>query len=265
MPKTPVTYYGGKQSMIQHIIPNIPEHHTYTETFFGGGAIFFAKDESPNEVINDLNSHVINFYEVCRTNFAELKQKIESTLFSRATYKVAMVIYQMPHLFNAIQKAWAFYVATNMGFGCAIGSWALDKYGKRAKSFWNKKLLFDESIPKRLEKTHIECNDAIKVLKQYDAEDAFHFIDPPYINTDMGHYSHYSEDDYIRLLDCLTELKGKFMLCGFPNDILDTYLQQNPHWHIKRYDKVKSAVKAEKGQKRTARKIEVLVANYPLV
>ena len=49
MPKTPITYYGGKLNMLQHILPNIPEHKIYTETFFGGGAVFFAKEKVESE------------------------------------------------------------------------------------------------------------------------------------------------------------------------------------------------------------------------
>lgn len=47
--KSPIIYYGGKTSMIPHILPLIPEHEVYTETFFGGGAIFWAKPKVPNE------------------------------------------------------------------------------------------------------------------------------------------------------------------------------------------------------------------------
>jgi hypothetical protein len=34
------TYYGGKQKMLRHILPLIPEHKIYSEAFFGGGAVF---------------------------------------------------------------------------------------------------------------------------------------------------------------------------------------------------------------------------------
>ena len=53
--KTPITYYGGKQSMLSIILPMIPEHNLYCEPFFGGGAVFFAKEPSKIEVINDTN------------------------------------------------------------------------------------------------------------------------------------------------------------------------------------------------------------------
>ena len=263
MPKTPISYYGGKQNMLKHILPNIPEHQIYTEAFFGGGAVYFAKDPSTSEIINDSNAMVINFYKMVQRDFLSLKAKIEATLFSRATYTVATTIYIMPHLFTELQQAWAFYVATNMGFSSKIGSWGFDKYGKRNKTFLNRKLNFDPSICDRLEHTQIECADALRVIKTYDCADAFHYIDPPYIDTHMGHYGGYSKDDYKALLDTLSALKGKFLLSGFPNEMLEEYIQRN-HWNIKSFEKPKTAAKATLGKPRTARKTEVLVANYTL-
>ena len=54
--KTPISYYGGKQSLLKHILPLIPEHRIYVEPFFGGGAVFFAKEPAKVEVINDHNA-----------------------------------------------------------------------------------------------------------------------------------------------------------------------------------------------------------------
>lgn len=261
MPKTPISYYGGKQNMLQHILPNIPEHRIYTEAFFGGGAVFFAKEPAESEIINDLNAQVMNFYYVCKTDFEKLKNKVEATVFARSTYSVAMAMYRMPHLFNKVQQAWSFYYATNAGFGCRIGSWGMDKYGKRVKAFLNKKMNFDESIPKRLERTQIETGNAVKVIKQYDTFDAFHYIDPPYIGTNMGHYKGYSISEYKELLKCLSQIKGKFLLSGFPNDILDEYIHEEG-WFVLGYNQPKTASKATLGKPRLARKTEVLVANY---
>ena len=41
--KTPISYYGGKQMLLKHILPLIPEHTLYTEAFCGGCAVLFAK------------------------------------------------------------------------------------------------------------------------------------------------------------------------------------------------------------------------------
>lgn len=41
--KTPITYWGGKQNLAALILSIIPDHTTYCEPFFGGGAVFFGK------------------------------------------------------------------------------------------------------------------------------------------------------------------------------------------------------------------------------
>lgn len=51
--RTPISYYGGKQQMLRHILPLIPDHETYVEPFFGGGAVFWAKQPVNQEIIND--------------------------------------------------------------------------------------------------------------------------------------------------------------------------------------------------------------------
>jgi len=262
MPKTPISYYGGKLNMLKHILPLIPNHEIYTEAFFGGGAVFFAKKPAKSEVINDTNNMVVNFYEVVKFDFENLKAKIEATPFSRASYTVAHTIYRMPHLFNKLQQAWAFYIGTNMGFSCQIGSWGYDKYGKRVKAFRNKKIAFDKEIFKRLENTQIENNDACKVINSRDADDAFHYVDPPYIDVHQGHYEGYTRDDYINLLKTLAEVKGKFLLSSYPSDLLDLYTKEFG-WYTKSFEKPLSASKGKVGEKRK-RKIEVLTSNYQI-
>jgi site-specific DNA-adenine methylase len=62
--RTPLSYYGGKQQLASRILGMIPEHHVYCEPFCGGAAIFFSKEPSGVEIINDTNGEIINFYEV---------------------------------------------------------------------------------------------------------------------------------------------------------------------------------------------------------
>lgn len=262
MPKTPITYYGGKLNMVATILPLIPKHRIYTESFFGGGAVFFAKEKAESETINDTNNMVVNFYEVVKTDFDSLKTKIEATLFSRASYSVAHMIYRMPHLFDKIQQAWAFYIGTNMGFSCQIGSWGYDKYGKRVKAFQNKKLLFNQQMFERLENVQIENTDALKVIQSRDTGDAFHYVDPPYIDSNQGHYGGYHLGDYKKLLETLSSVKGKFILSSYPSEILAEYTLKNG-WYTLVFDKPLSARKAEEGKSRK-RKIEVLTANFPI-
>ncbi len=263
MPKTAITYYGGKLNMLKEILPRIPNHRIYTEAFFGGGAVFFAKQSVESETINDTNALVVNFYEVLKTDFVNLKKKIESTLFSRSSYIVANTIYRMPHLFDRLQQAWAFYISTNMGFACkAGGSWGYDKYGKRVKALRNKKLIFNTDLVDRLEHAQIENKDAISVIEARDTLDSFHYVDPPYINSNQGSYGGYTEEDYTKLLSCLENVKGKFLLSSYPSDILSEFIKKN-NWQSIHFEKPLSAKKSTNGKQRD-RKVEVLTANYPL-
>ena len=56
--KTPISYYGGKQSLAATILGLIPPHRLYCEPFVGGAAVFFAKEKSKVEVINDTNGEI---------------------------------------------------------------------------------------------------------------------------------------------------------------------------------------------------------------
>lgn len=260
--RTPISYYGGKQSILNEILPRIPAHRIYTEVFFGGGAVFWAKQPAEVEVINDLNTEVVNFYKQAKSNFLELKKLIDVSLHSRDIYADAMHIYKRPHLFSELYRAWAFWVATNQGFSTMIGNWGYTNNNKSPLKNANKRIAFDEKICKRLDTVQIECNDAIKILKARNKEDAFHYIDPPYIEVHQGHYAGYLRSDFEDLLKTCEQIKGKFLLSTYPTDILAEYTKKNG-WYTVEISKPLSASKVTDGGKRKY-KIEVLTANYPI-
>jgi len=270
MPKTKVPYYGGKAGMLRHILPLIPEHKIYVEPFAGGASVFFAKSPAQSEVINDTNNLVVNFYKVVKADFDALKLKIEASLFSRATHSVATTICKMPHLFDKLQQAWAFYISVVMSFSSTLGgAWGYDKYGKRLKTFHNKKLEFDDSIVKRLEHVQIESHDASQVIESRDSKHTFVYCDPPYVSDDVnkkpinqGHYSGYTLEDYKRLLETLSTIKGKFLLSSYPSDLISKNSKKHG-WYTKSFDKPITASRNKNGKIRE-RKIEVLTTNYPI-
>ena len=114
--KTPISYYGGKQNLISTILPLFPSHKLYAEPFVGGGAVFWAKNRSEVEVINDTNRELINFYEVVQNEFVELEKMIRISLHSRSLHKDAQVVYDNPHMFTRIKRAWAVWVLASQSF-----------------------------------------------------------------------------------------------------------------------------------------------------
>lgn len=257
--KTPISYYGGKQSMLKHILPIIPEHRVYIEPFFGGGAVFWAKEESEVEIINDYNGMVVNFYQQLKSNFDELKTLIDSTPYSREVYKQAMVIYNNPYIFSPVHKAWAFWVGTIQGFSNKIGSWrSSTQRSKESLLNFNKKAAFERSLSYRLEFVQIEHKNAVELIKKQDSPDSFFYVDPPYVDSNQGHYGGYTQEHFDELLEVLSSLKGKFLLSSYPNDNLNKYRKEF-NWQSS--DKEMNLSSSRTGNKR---KIEALTANYDI-
>lgn len=259
---TPINYYGSKNQLLPKILPLIPEHTVYVEPFFGGGALYFAKEQVHIEAINDINGEVINFYRAAKKEFPDLKLEIDCTLFSEEQHAEASDIYNNPEDKTTVMRAWALFVLSQQSFLNIIdNSWKFSHDRNLAQTFHNKKVMFDERYLARFERTQIFKRDANRVLINMDCKQAFHFIDPPYFNANMGHYAGYTEQHFKELLETCAKLEGKFLLTTFPSEILKEYTQKHG-WHtieIKMYSsaKVGNALKGE-----DAMKVEVFTMNY---
>lgn len=259
--KTPVTYYGGKQNMLRHILPKIPPHHTYIEPFFGGGAVFFSKPPSKAEVINDINHRIITFYKVLKYDFEELERLIDETFHSRSQHKESTEVYksQLEEIKDPVLCAWSVWMQTNMSFSSKIGSgFGYDKKGSCPLRHFNKKNLFTEAYKIRLKKVTIECYDVLKIIKAYDSPDAFFYLDPPYVSSDQGHYSGYTMEDFKNILDACANMKGKFLLSSYPEEILLEYRKQFG-WKFEDHQKI-IAINGKKQEQKM--KTECLTWNY---
>ena len=261
--KTPITYYGGKQNLISTILPLFPMHQTYIEPFVGGGAVFWAKRPSEVEVINDYNRELINFYEVCQNEFIELEKMVRISLHSRSLHADASVMYNNPHLFSRIQRAWAVWVLSSQSFSSMLdGTWGYDVIkGTTSRKISKKRDSFTEEYAIRLQNVQIENTDALRVIRSRDYENAFHYCDPPYFNSDCGHYDGYTIDDFEDLLKTLSSLQGKFLMSSYPSDILSNYSKENG-WYTRKVEQSVSVANGTGGAGK--KKIEVLTANYDL-
>ncbi len=257
--KTPISYYGGKQMMLKYILPNIPKHESYIEPFIGGGAVFWAKQPSGLEILNDTNKELMNFYEVVKNDFVSLEKTIKISLHSRDLHRQAHIVYTNPDMFDKIKRAWAVWILAAQGFGGQISSsWGRDKtQNKTVKMLKNKRDNFSIEFAERLQLVELECRDAVKIIETSDFEDAFFYCDPPYFNANMGHYDGYTIEDFELLLKTLSNIKGKFLLSSYPSEILQKYTKEHK-WHQVKIE-MHVAI-SNKGK----RKIEVLTANYPI-
>jgi DNA adenine methylase len=259
--KPPFSYYGGKQALVQKIKEAEPkDYKIYCEPFFGGGAFFFAKEPSKINFINDINDQVVNFYETTKKQFKSLKAEIDCTLHSEEQFLMAKQIYQNckgKDEKEKVMRAWALFVLANQSFLHNLdNSFAFNRTSNMAKTIQNKKNNFTEYYCELLENTTIFNRDAVRVIKNADTEDTFHFCDPPYYNSDCGHYGGYSIDDFKRLLDALSTIKGRFLLTTYPSEILSEYTVRFG-WKSVRHEMHKAASGIT-----GVMKIEVFTSNY---
>lgn len=224
--KTPISYYGGKQNLISEILPLIPDHQQYVEPFCGGAALFWAKKPSPNEAINDSDERVANFWMVLQTDFDALQKRIQSTLHHESSHKKAKQVLQQP-MTDPIEYAWAFWVQTQMSFSFRLfGGFRFSNGRGEGRTLANSKEGLKIDFYERIRGVTIFCRDAIELIEMKgDDPDTFMYLDPPYAESDCGHYED-KKDVYYRLLEALPGLKCKWLLSSYPSSDLAEFRER---------------------------------------
>ncbi len=254
--KTPLTYYGGKQKLAPKIIQIMPIHKLYCEPFCGGAAVFFNKEPSKVEVLNDTNNELINFYKVVQRDYVSLEKEIMISLHSRDLHRKATTIYNNPDMFSELKRAWAIWVLANMSYCSKLdGSFGYDRTGTTSKKMLNKREAFTMDLSIRLQEVQLESADAIRIIKSRDTKDSFFYCDPPYFNSDMGHYDGYTIEDFTMLLEALTNIEGRFLLSSYPSPVLKEFIKRY-NWCSIAFD---MSLDVSKGKRR---KTEMLSGNY---
>jgi len=257
---TPISYYGGKQNLANKIIELLPSHQQYVEPFFGGGAILFGKPPSPHEVINDISDIVINFYEVLQLQYDELEKLIKCTLVSESQHRRAKDILKNKIEATNVERAWAFFMQTNMSFGKSLyAGFAFANDNSIVKLLYNKVNNFTNKYSERLRQVEIFCRDALDIIKLKDGTETFFYCDPPYVTSDKGHYRDYTMEDFINLLELLSTIKGKFLLSSYPEDVLFEY-RRKYNWYSKDFADIPVAISGHIDKMKT----ECLTFNYQL-
>jgi len=189
-----------------------------------------------------------------KCDFDPLKLEVDCTLHSEFQHNQARDIYSNPLSHNAVMRAWAVWMLSKQSiYSILTNQWSVSIDKNKAKQIQWSKENFTIMYAHRLEHTSIFCRDALSVIKATDTPTTFHYVDPPYFNADMGHYSGYSKDDFVRLLDALSCIEGKFMLSSYQSDVLTDYTEKHA-WRTVNIDMTRSAGGGHK--------TEVLTMNY---
>lgn len=215
--KSPIKWMGGKSGSVKTILPIIPEHKTYVEPFMGGAWIFFSKEKSKVEVLNDINGDLVNFYEVLRTQPNEFIKRMELVLKSRELFLEYRKTLSDEEL-TSLEKAFRFYYINQNAFGGLIrynksgicnSPFAGSPDREAQSSFWDIDKIINSH--ERLKETIIEKDDYKTIIKRYDKPYTLFFLDPPY-DCKSGKYNGKTSFDYDELLEQCKKIQGKFIL-----------------------------------------------------
>ena len=64
--KSVLKYPGAKNRLASWICEYIPKHDVYVEPFAGSLAVFFNKQRSHIETVNDIDEEIVNFFRILR-------------------------------------------------------------------------------------------------------------------------------------------------------------------------------------------------------
>ena len=210
MARSPLSYIGGKNRLAKRLIAIFPKHKTYVEAFAGGAQVFFRKEPSDVEVLNDLDGEIVNFYRVCQQHYEELLRYFRFMVVSRRWFDLLKKT--DPTNLTDIQRAARYLYLLRNSFASLVRNPVYHRNVVQPPSF-NLTGLPEliENAHKRLERVQLECAPYEEVLRRFDRPTTLFYCDPPYYARKL--YRHNLEEaDFVTLAARLGELKGKFVL-----------------------------------------------------
>ncbi len=184
--KSPLKWYGGKTKLSKKLLPLVPQHQTYVEVFGGSAALFFAKEVSPLEVINDLHSGLVNFYRVLRDSekFRKFEYLVNLTPYSREEFSFCKATWR--DCTDDVERSYRWFVVIRQSYGAIGGAFGASIADGRngASSAVGGYLAAIERLPeihKRLRGVQIENIDYRQLIEKYDRPGTFFYLDPPYV------------------------------------------------------------------------------------
>ena len=205
-----VPWIGGKRRLAKHILPLFPAHECYVEPFCGAAALYFFKEPSKVEVLNDVNGELVNLYQVVRHHLEEFVRQFKWSLTSRVMFKWLQTTPE--ETLTDIQRAARFFYLQKMAFGGKVNG---QTFGTATTTPPRLNLLrLEEDLSAahlRLSRTYIENLDWAACIAKYDREHTLFYCDPPYWGTE-GYGVGFDLEQYVRMAELARTIKGKMLI-----------------------------------------------------
>ncbi len=249
-----IPWIGGKRRLVAEILPWFEPHTCYVEPFAGAAALLFNKQPSKVEVLNDVNSDLVNLYRVVRHHLDEFVRQFRWALSSRKMFEWAKDT--RPETLTDIQRAARFFYLQKLCFGAKVEG---QTFGVAVGASHSINLLrIEEDLSAahlRLSRVVIEHLDWAECLRRYDRPATLFYCDPPYWSTE-GYGVDFGLEQYDRMAEILRTMKGKAIVSV--NDIPEM------HAAFKGLTMRRLGIKYSVGQVGKARTVkgELLIRNW---
>lgn len=261
-----VRWAGGKGKQLNDLLPLIPQSRIYVEPFGGGCSVLLNKSRAEVEVYNDLDSALVNLFEVVRgdDSFDEFKRLVDYTPYSREEFERCL---SFDGIADPVRRAVAFYTVINQSISgkrlARRGDWARGRMDNLADRWFQRHEKLG-LIHERVKHVQIECRDALDILQEWDTEDTTFYCDPPYILDTRSQQKYYAvepgDEYHNRLVDVLLGVRGCVVLSGYDHPIYLRLLTEG--WWTDTYGAKAAMEVGQKGSTKQKR-VEIVYRNRP--
>ncbi len=208
-----VKWSGGKSDEIKNFIKYIPDNFkTYLEPFLGGGAVYFYLNPEKS-VITDVHSELIDFYRSIKSgksaeiyDFMEQHPNEEKEYYEvRDKMKIETPLDNAKRFFYLRKTCYRGMLRYN-----SSGKFNIP-YGKYKT--YNYDILKNKNYENLLKNSIIECKDFTYIFNNFNDNNNFMFLDPPYdsLFTDYG-YCSFGKKEHEKLAECFKNTKIRCLM-----------------------------------------------------
>lgn len=231
-----MNYPGAKARLAPWIIDHLPAHNTYVELFGGSAGVLVQKPESINEIYNDLDGDLVQFFRVLRDQSESLLAWLRRTPYSRELYEeFADEFYAGDRPRDPIERAGRFWYLRQAGFNGKLRERQPFSTSTSARGYpcdsqarnYHRSRERLEAFADRFEAVTIECLDYGEIIDRYDSDTTVFYADPPYVDDHLSN-RYYSNDefDHARLAEQLSDIDGEAVVSyeAIPDAIPDDWM-----------------------------------------
>ncbi|MFF7142308.1 DNA adenine methylase [Streptomyces nodosus] len=260
--KSPVPYFGSKQSVADWIVGLLPDHDHYVEPYAGGLSVLLAKPPSRMETVSDLDAELMTFWRVLRDRPTELIRACALTPHGRAELTATW-----DPTDDELELARRIWCRLAQGRSGTLRNTGWRYYINPAGSVTSMPGYLEAYVDRlaaaaeRLHAVSLENLPALDLIAKYGQQPkVLLYVDPPYLGSTRGwgrNYRHEMKTDseHRELAAALTDSRAAVVLSGYNSPLYDELYDG---WH--RYEQPTMTGNAKTDKART----EVLWSNQPL-